>query len=86
MDSTTDTRHTWVQWLTGDDAQRLLVRLCQEIDDPTISREQLTTRVHTYARLAHKAVGSQRWEVLVDPALGVKVDPWLFRFWQRRQA
>jgi hypothetical protein len=85
MNPMSHTRHEWVRWLKGEDAQLLLRHLCEWIDDPTIAREQLTLRIHAYARLAHKAVGAQDWQVLVDPALGVGVDPWLYRFWQRQQ-
>lgn len=79
-DQTWATRHAWVRWLMGEDAQTLLWQVCQWVDDPTISREGLAERVNAWQHNARKAAGSQAWTVRVDHRLGVCLDPRLYLF------
>lgn len=74
------TRHAWVRWLDGEDAQTLLWQVCEWIDDPTISREGLTAYINAWQQNARKAVGAQAWPVCVDPRLRVCLDPRLYLF------
>jgi hypothetical protein len=83
QDALWHTRHEWVRWLMGEDAQTLLWQVCEWIDDPTISREGLLARVTDWHKNARKAVGGQAWTVRVDPRLGVCLDPRLYLFDQR---
>ena len=79
-------RHAWVCWLRGDDAQTLLWQVCEWVDDPTIPREGLTDRINAWQQNAQKAVGSQSWTVRIDPRLRVCLDQYLFHFDMRMRA
>lgn len=83
QDDTWHTRHEWVRWLMGEDAQTLLWQVCQWVDDPTIPREGLKARIDAWQHNARKAVGSQSWTVRVDHRLGVCLDPRLYLFDRR---
>jgi hypothetical protein len=74
------TRHAWVRWLMGEDAQTLLWQVCQWIDDPTVSREGLTARIAAWQHNAQRAVGAQAWSIRIDPPLGICLDPRLYLF------
>ena len=63
------TSHEWVRWLSGQDAQVLLMHLCQAIDQPTVSREDLVTLVQGWRRNALKAVTADDWTAEVDAYL-----------------
>jgi hypothetical protein len=78
-----ETRHEWVRWLMGEDAQTLLWQLCEWIDDPTISRDGLSARVNAWHKNARKAVGAQSWTVRVDQHLGICLDQRLYLFDRR---
>ena len=68
------TSHEWVRWLSGQDAQGLLMHLCQAIDQPTVSREDLVTLVQGWRHNALKAVTADDWTATVDRFLEVKAD------------
>ena len=85
QDAAWQTRHAWVRWLMGEDAQTLLWQVCEWIDDPTVSREGLSTRIKTWQHNAHKAVGGQSWTVKVDHRLGVCLDERLYLLDRRMQ-
>jgi hypothetical protein len=72
------TRHEWIRWLMGEDAQLLLWQVCEWVDDPAMSREGLADRITTWQRNARKAAGSHAWTVKVDPRLGVCLDERLY--------
>ena len=86
QDATWQTRHEWVRWLMGEDAQTLLWQVCEWIDDPAISREGLSIRINTWHHNAQKAVGAQAWTVRVDNTLGVCLDQRLYLFDRRMRA
>ncbi len=78
--------YEWIRWLTGEDAQLLAWQLCQWIEDPTIPREGLTSRVRSLQRNAHRAVGSSSWNMRLDTALGLHINEWLHLFDRRMRA
>jgi hypothetical protein len=86
QDGTWNTRHEWVRWLMGEDAQTLLWQVCEWIDDPAVSREGLLARVNAWEKNARKAVSAQSWSVRVDPHLGVCLDQRLYLFDKRMRA
>lgn len=79
-DTTWQTRHAWVRWVTGEDAQTLLWQLLQWGEDETITREGLAARIAAWQRNAQKAVGAQSWSVRIDPTLGICLDARLYLF------
>ena len=80
------TSHEWVRWLSGQDAQVLLRHLCQAIDQPTVSREELVTLVQGWRHNALKAVTADDWTAEVDAYLEVRVDARLALLAQERLA
>jgi hypothetical protein len=78
--------YEWIQWLTGEDAQLLAWQLCQWIEDPTIPREGLTSRIRSLQRNAHRAVGANAWNMRLDNALGLHINEWLHLFDKRMRA
>jgi len=78
-----DLHHEWIRWLSGPDAQVLLMHLCQEIEEETITREALVTLVERWRTNALRAVGADNWRAQVDRYLEVWVDARLYLF--RRQ-
>jgi len=85
-DDTWHTRHEWIRWLMGEDAQTLLWQVCEWIDDPVVSREGLVARVDAWQQNASKAVGAQSWTVRVDQRLGICLDQRLYIFDRRMRA
>jgi hypothetical protein len=78
------TSHEWVRRLSGQDTQVLLMHLCQAIDTPTVSREDLVTLVQGWRRNALKAVTADDWTADVDRYLEVKADARLALLAQER--
>jgi hypothetical protein len=79
-DTAWQTRHEWVRWVMGEDAQTLLWQLCEWVDDPTLSRDALVDRVDAWQRHATQAVGFHAWTVRVDTRLGICLDERLYLF------
>jgi hypothetical protein len=78
--------YEWVRWLTGEDAQLLAWQLFQWIEDPTITREGLITRIRALQRNAHKVVMTNSWHMRLDNSLGVCVSEWMYLFEKRLRA
>ena len=76
-----DTLHEeWIRWLSGPDAQLLLMSLCQHVEDVTVSREALVRLVEGWRTNAMRALGADTWRARVDDYLEVEVDARLFLF------
>ena len=68
------TSHEWVRWLSGPDAQVLLLRLCQALDMPDTTLEQAQQLVQGWRANALKALTADDWTAPVDGYLEVRVD------------
>jgi hypothetical protein len=72
------TSHEWVRWLSGVDAAVLLVKLCQCIDEPQVTKDTLVTVVHQWRANALKALTADDWKASVDDYLEVTADARLY--------
>ena len=66
--------HEWIRWLSSPDATVLLLWLCQVLDQPDSSVEELRKVVHGWRRNALKALTAEDWKASVDRSLEVTVD------------
>jgi len=72
-------RHkVWTQWVTGEGAQTLLCRLCEAVEDPATTKEDLVAVVQGFERQAFAAVGAQDFTRPFAADTGVTVDRWMF--------
>lgn len=78
------TSHEWVRWLSGVDATVLLVKLCQFIDDPQVTKDTLVTVIHQWRANALEALTAEDWKASVDAYLEVAVDARLYLLSQGR--
>jgi hypothetical protein len=72
----------WIRWISGTDAQLLLMFLCHCIMEHEPTLENLQWKVETWRTAALKALADPRWRAQVDEFLEVWADArlaWLSR-------
>jgi hypothetical protein len=69
-----ETSHEWIRWLSGTDAQVLLLWLVHQLDQEDITLAAIRSVVHTWRRNALQAPFAETWTAEVDGHLEVHVD------------
>ena len=77
--------YAWVAWLSQHDAQLIALSLMAAVEDPSCTRETLTTIVDGWRANALKALTAEDWTATVDKYLEVTVDARLYVFQDRSQ-
>ena len=78
-------QYEWIRWLSGTNAQVLLLNLCSHIDDASVTREALQTLIAGWRANAHKPLGDDSWLATVDTYLEVHVHARLYYFSHEQQ-
>lgn len=68
------TSHEWVRWLSGTDAQVLLLELCHCLSQGDVPLATLRTMVEGWRANALRAIEADNWQAEVDAFLEVSVD------------